>query len=143
MNHMTLSVMTLVTPILTEMNMTLMTRTLTMWARTLLMMKIISIQTGILMPAIITDAYNIEYDAGNGATDADGFGAENSRANNVGTDNYDGDIDASHADDSNSGSNDNGDPEDTDDHHDPVILSDSVQPLLDLVILVVYVHLKP
>ena len=67
-------------------------------------------QTGMSMPVITTDAYNIKYDAVNGYTDVEDFGADNSRVDNDGTDNADDDIDATDADDADAGSNVNDNP---------------------------------
>ena len=89
------------------------------------------------------NSYNSEDDAVNGDTDTDGFGADNYKANNAGTDNADDDIDTADADDADAGSNDNGYPDDTDAQNDTALLSGVIQSCLDLVILVVYVHLKP
>ena len=113
MDNMKMAVMTLVTPILTERNMTLMTQTLTTWARTMLRITMMPMQTGMLMPVIMmdeekseydvvngdSDEDNIEYYAVNGDTDEDGFGADNARTNNAGTENDDDFIDATVGDD--------------------------------------------
>ena len=89
------------------------------------------------------DADNREDYSVNGETDADYFGDNNARSINAGTYNSYNDLYTTDADDYDSGSNENGDPDDTGSQHDPTLLSDVVQCFLDLVSLVGYVHLKP
>ena len=75
---------------------------------------------------------NSEDDAINGETDADSFGAENVRTNNSGIYNANDDIDTTDVGDGDAGSNDNGDPNDTDAQHDADFLSSVVQCCLAL-----------
>ena len=56
--------MALMTQILTKRIMTLMMRTLTMQARTMLMIIMMPMQTGMLMPVLIMDADNSENNPG-------------------------------------------------------------------------------
>ena len=79
----------------------------------------------------------------NGDTDADGFGTDNTRANNVGADKSDDDINAADTNAADAGSNENGDPDDTDAQHEPSLLSGVFHSCLALVMFVGYVHLKP
>ena len=110
----------------------------------MLMMTMMSMQIGILMPVIMMDSYNIEYDsvngdadedkseygAVNGDNDADSFGADNARTNNASTNNDDDDIDATDDDDSYAGSNGNSDPNDIYAQNNPALLSSVVQSCL-------------
>ena len=112
----------------------------------MLMMNMIPMQTVMLMPVIMTDEDNSEYDsvngdadednsvydAVNGDTDADRFGADNNRTNNAGTYNVNADIDTTDTDDGDAGYNDNGDPNDTDAQHETDFLSSVVQSCLAL-----------
>ena len=98
-------------------------------------------QTGILIPLIMADAYyseddavngdassdNSEDNAINGSTGTDSFGSDKARANNSGTDNEDDDIDSADANDTDDSSNYNGYPDDTDDQYETSFLSSVVQ----------------
>ena len=113
MNNMTLAVITLVTPILTERITTLVTQTLKMWAGTMLMMKIMPIKLVNIIPLMVTlmqttvniillivprmqtflvlimleandaGSYNVE------ATDTDIYDADSNAADDADDDNYD------------------------------------------------------
>ena len=106
MYNISVAVMTLVTPILNEIITTLITRTLTMRAQSMLIMTMMPIHTCTSIPVIMMDSENSEDVAVNGDTDLDSFGAENSRINNAGIDNADDDIDANEYDDGDADSND-------------------------------------
>ena len=125
-----MAVMTLVTPILNEIITTLITRTLTMRAQSMLIMTMMPIHTCTSIPVIMMDSDNSEDVAVNGDTDLDSFGTENSRINNAGIDNADDDIDANEYDDGDADSNDFCDPNDTDAQHEPVFLSNVVHSFL-------------